>query len=171
MAPSVDRISVRENEALIRFTYQDMMSYSGPVSPAGVALAFKAMELAFATVDPSGSLQRREVVITTAFRGPGARDGFELVTRALTDGRYHIDASLERPERGPTLEQFVFRIAYRTRQVTMAVAPGYVTDEFIALARSPQLSDDQALRFAQLKHESAELIMASKARDIFEIDS
>ena len=34
----------------------------------------------------------------TAFGGPGARDAFALVTRAVTEGRYDVDASLARPK-------------------------------------------------------------------------
>ena len=62
----------------------------------------------------------------TAFAGPGARDGFELVTRAVTDGRYTVDPALARPERGTTLERFVFRLGYRDRAVTLAVREGFV---------------------------------------------
>jgi hypothetical protein len=65
--------------------------------------------------------ERREIAIRTAFRGPGARDAIELVTRATTDGRYVVDAALERPERGTTLMRYVFVLTYR--QTTQVAAP------------------------------------------------
>ena len=64
-------IQVLDGDQLIPFTFQEMLNYSGPGSPGGVAMAFKAMELAFPLLDPTGPLERREVVINTAFRGPG----------------------------------------------------------------------------------------------------
>ena len=36
--------------------------------------------------------ERREVEVATAFGGPGARDGFELVLRAVTEGRWRASA-------------------------------------------------------------------------------
>ena len=58
------------------------------------------LERALALLDPSGSVERREVVVDTAFGGPGARDAFELVMRAVTGERYRVDPALARPELG-----------------------------------------------------------------------
>src|SRR5579884_3197018 len=103
-----DRLQVLDGPALLSFTYDDMLRYSGPHSPAGVAMAFQAMRGAFPRIDAGGVPRRREIWIDTAFRGPGGRDGFELVTRAVTEGRYTVTADLERPELGMASEQFVF---------------------------------------------------------------
>jgi hypothetical protein len=56
--------------------------------------------------------------VRTAFGGPGARDGAELVTRAVSDGRYVVDPALARPHRGLARERFVFELAYRGAAVT-----------------------------------------------------
>ncbi len=37
----------------LAFSFEEMLRYGGPDSPAGVALAFKAMELAFAVITPT----------------------------------------------------------------------------------------------------------------------
>ena len=83
-----ETILVQELGQLLEFSYTDMLCYAGPYSPAGVAIAFKVMLRAFAALSPNQPPPRRSVVIRTAFQGPGARDGFEAVTRAVTDGRY-----------------------------------------------------------------------------------
>ena len=155
---------------LLAFTFDEMLRFSGPGSPAGVAMAFKAMELAFPLLDPDGPLARREVVIETAFRGPGARDGFELVTRGLTDGRYVVDPALERPARGVTLAQFVFRPRYRGRAVTLLVRAGRVTDEFVTMARKPDPTAADEAHFTALKQAMADGLMASAPGDIFEVE-
>ena len=77
-----DRITVLDDGEPLGFSFDDMLRYSGPRSPGGVAHAFKVMEAGFPRLDPSGPIERRELVVATAFGGPGARDAFELVTRA-----------------------------------------------------------------------------------------
>src|ERR1700761_2362872 len=129
-----ERILVQELGQLLEFSYTDMLCYAGPYSPAGVAIAFKVMQRAFAVLSPNHPPQRRSVVIRTAFRGPGARDGFEAVTRAFTDGRYTVDAALARPDRGRLLQSFVFQLTLAGRAATLLLRDGFVTHEFIDLA-------------------------------------
>lgn len=164
-------IEVLEEGVALDFSFDEMLRYSGPGSPAGVALAFKAMELAFPLLDPDGPLERRRVGIETAFRGPGGRDGFELVTRGLTDGRYVVDAGLERPARGTTLAQFVFRLRYEDQAVTLLVREGRVTDEFVALARNSDRTPDEERHFVDLKQAMADELMVSAPTDIFDVEA
>ena len=164
-------LEVLDEGVLLAFSFDEMLRYSGPGSPAGVALAYKAMELAFPLLDPDGPLERRRIVVETAFRGPGARDGFELVTRGLTEGRYLVDAALERPERGSTLEQFVFRPRYGQRAVTLLVREGQVTDEFVAMARKPDRTPDDERHFTALKQAMTDRVMAGPASDVFEVEA
>jgi hypothetical protein len=161
-------IAVQDRGTLIRFSFAAMMSYHGPGSPGGVAHAFKVMERAFPLLDPDRPPERRELQVATAFGGPGARDGFELVTRAVSEGRYRLDPSLQRPERGRTLERFVFRLAHRDAVVTLSVRDGYVPDELIELARLPKRTASQEKRFAEVKRTTAELVMASPATEIYD---
>ncbi|HEX3540058.1 MAG TPA: hypothetical protein VHT75_06385 [Acidimicrobiales bacterium] len=163
-------ITVVEHPALLHFSYEDMLRYSGPGSPAGVAVACQAMARAFSLLDPREPLERRVIDIDTAFRGPGARDAFELVTRSLTDGRYVVTTELERPERGVTLAQFVFRFRYRGLAVTLLVRPGMISDEFIALARTDGRGEEEERRFTALKAAHAEALMAADPADIFDVE-
>lgn len=82
------------------FSFEDVMRYHGPGSPGGAAHAFKVLERALPLLDPDGPCERREIVVETAFGGPGARDAFEMVTRAVSGDRFRVDAALARPERG-----------------------------------------------------------------------
>lgn len=162
-------IEVREEGTVVAFSFQDMLRYSGPGSPGGVALGYKVLEQAFALLEPGGSVERRQVVVRTAFRGPGARDACELVTRSLTDGRYVVDPALERPERGETLQTFAFSVSYRGKSVALWLREGFVSDEFVRLARSSDLTDDEQQRFAEMKRALADRLMATEAVDIFEV--
>ena len=152
------------------FSFEDLMRYHGPGSPGGVAHAFKVLERALPLLDPDGPCERREILLETAFGGPGARDAFELVTRAVTGDRFRVDAALARPERGRARERFVFRIGYRGVRTTLAVREGFVTDEFIELARTQERSADQEQRLDALKREMADRVMARPAGEVYDVD-
>jgi hypothetical protein len=162
-------IVVADQGQAIAFSFEDMMRYHGPGSPGGVAHAFKVLERALPLLEPDGPPQRREIIVQTAFGGPGARDAFELVTRAVTEDRYLVDLGLERFERGRTLARFVFRLGYRDRAVTLVIREGYVTDEFIDLARTSPRTPVQESRLSVLKLEMAEHVMSARAVDVYDV--
>jgi len=144
------------------------MRYHGHGSPGGVAHAFKVLERALPLLEPGGLCERRQIVVVTAFGGPGARDAFEMVTRAGTGGRFHLDLALARPERGRALERFVFRLGYGERRVTLALREGYVSDEFIDLARAEDRTPEQERRLDSLKLEMAEAVMSRPAPEVYD---
>jgi hypothetical protein len=155
-------LAVLDRGARLEFSFDDLMRYHGPGSPGGVAHAYKVLELALPLLgDPP---QRREVEVATAFGGPGARDGFELVLRAVSEGRYTVDPGLARSERGWTRERFVFRLACQGRAVELGVREGFVTEEFLTLARS----ESPGPRLDVLKREMAERVMAADAAAVYE---
>src|SRR5690349_16894157 len=119
-------IVVHDVQGELAFSYDDLLKHHGGNSPAGVAHAYKVLERGLPLLEQSGRVERRAIYIETAFGGPGARDGFELVTRAVTDGRYTVDSSLTRPELGPARERFVFRLRHRERAVMLTLREGFV---------------------------------------------
>jgi len=167
-----DTIAVAELGRTISFSFDDMMRYHGPGSPAGVAVAFKAMQRAFDLLSPDAPPERRSIIVRTAFRGPGARDGFEAVTRAVTDGRYTVDRTLLRADRGRLLEDFVFEVGVGVGEasVTLLLRDGFVTEEFIDLARAQDRTDADELRLDRLKAQLAQRVMATPAADVYELE-
>jgi hypothetical protein len=161
-------LTVEERGHTITFTFDDMMRYHGSHSPAGVAIAFKVMQRAFAALSPDRPPERRTVEVHTAFRGPGARDGFEAVTRAVSDGRYTVDRALVRTDRGRMLEDFVFVVDVGGRTLTLLLRDGFVTDEFIGLARSENRTDTQERRLDELKAQLAQRVMSTAADELFD---
>ncbi len=153
----------------VAFSFDDMIGYHGPGSPGGVAHAFKVLERALPLLAADGPPERREITVRTAFGGPGARDAFELVTRAVTEGRYAVDPSLALPERGLALERFVFRLGHRDRTVTLILREGYVTEEFIALTRRDDLTAEDERRLGRWKLEMAERVMAAPAPAVYSV--
>ncbi len=162
-------IDVREKGRLLAFSFDDMLKYHGPGSPGGVAQAFKILERAMPLISPDGPPERREIHVRTSFGGPGARDAFELVTRAVTGERYAVDPSLARPERGRTMERFVFELTYGEQSATLIVREGIVPDEFIELARKDGKTDDEKARLDQLKLEMVDRVMSLPADEVYDV--
>jgi hypothetical protein len=161
---------VVERGRRLAFSFDDLLRYHGPGSPGGVAHAFKVLERALPLLEPRGWCERRELTVRTAFGGPGARDAFELVTRAVSGGRYVVDAALARPERGRARERFVFRLGHRDRCVALDLRDGFVTDEFIDLARTDPRDAAQERRLDALKLELAGRVMTRPAEEVYDAE-
>jgi hypothetical protein len=162
-------LQVEDGGRTIAFTFDDMIRYHGPHSPAGVAMAFKVLQRAFAELSPGVAPPRRSVVVRTAFRGPGARDGVEAVTRGVSEGRYTVDRSLLRADRGRLLEDFVFEVAIGDAAATLVLRDGFVTDEFVDLARIQDRTTEQERRLDELKAALARLLISADAADMFDL--
>ncbi len=162
-------IDVVDRGRLLSFGVEDLMRYHGPEAPGGVAHGFVAMLRAWPLLAPDGPPQRREIRLDTAFPGPGARDAVELVTRAVTEHRYVVDPALGRPDRGTTLERYVFVFGYRDRRVRLEIRPGFVTDEFIALARRPGRTDVEEEHLTVLKQEMADRLLGPPPDQVYDV--
>lgn len=158
-------VEVTERGRLLAFSFEDVNRYHGGHSPGGAAIGFKALELGLPLL---GRCDRREILVETAFGGPGARDAFELVTRAVGDGRYRVDAALARPDRGRVLERFVFRFSGPGASATLLLREGFVDEEFVLLARAER-DEAQEARLTELKHALAERVLARPAGEVLEV--
>ncbi len=165
-----ESLTVEERGHSFTYTIDDLMRYHGTHSPAGVAIAFQVMGRAFALLSPSAPPPRRSILVRTAFRGPGARDGFEAVTRAVSDDRYHVDRSLVRSDRGRLLEDFVFVVSLGGSAATLLLRDGFVTDDFIDLARTETRTVEQESRLDELKAELAQHVLATSTDELFDIE-
>lgn len=163
-------LEVVDQGEMLRFEIADLMRYHGPGFPGGVAHAYKVLERALPLLGEDGPAERREITVATPFAGPGARDAFELVTRAVTEGRYLVDPALARAERGVTLERYVFTLGCRGREVTLVVREGYVTEEFVALGRTADRSPEQEARLCVLKAEMAARLLARPAKEVYDLE-
>ena len=163
------KLQVREGGQDLFYSYADLMAFHGFGFPGGVAHGYKVLERALPLLAGGEAPERREIQIRTAFRGPGARDAFEMVTRSLTEDRYVVDAALERPERGETLARYVFELSYRGTTVRLQIRDGLVRDEFIALGRKPDRTNDEEIRLTHLKLEMAQRLMSTPATEVYDV--
>ena len=164
-----ETVAVVDHGRELTFGFEDMNRYHGGGSPAGVATALKVLQRAFALLSPDRPPDRRSVVIRTAFRGPGARDGFEAVTRAVSDDRFAVDRALVRSDLGRLREDFVFAVSIGGASVTMVLRDGFVSAEFIDLARTPDRTADQESRLDFLKAQLAQALLSTPADELYDV--
>lgn len=162
-------LTVIDEGRQLNFSFDDLMAYHGGGSPGGVAQAYKVLERALPLLSPDGPPQRREICLRTPFPGPGFRDAFEMVTRAVTEGRFLVDHALLRPEFGPKREQFVFHLSYRERTVTLVIHEGLVRDDFIDLLSTENRTPEQDTAFEVLKQDFADRLMAASAEEVYDV--
>jgi hypothetical protein len=166
-----DRLVVVENDREPSFSFEDMLRYNGGGSPGGVAHAFKVLQRALPVLETDGWVERRAIIIETAFGGPGARDGFELVPRAVTGERFTVDPSLARPEHGRARERFVFRLRHRAQSATLTLREGFVTDEFIDLTRREDRSADEEHKLTVMKADMAARVMSAAPSAVYDVET
>ena len=167
---SQDVLTVQENGQSIEYTYADLLKYHGCGYLGGVALAFKAMQRALPLLAEGYPPERNEIALDTAFPGPGGRDGFEMVTRMVSSGRYKVDFSIADPEvpKSPSGSYF-FRFKYRSRVVDLALRSGIVREEFLRLARQENRTTEETSRLEELKADMADRLMAQPAEVLFDV--
>ena len=155
----------------ISISFDDLVKYHGRSSIAGVAHAFKAMERAFPLLSPGEPPERYDITVESGFPGGGARDAFEMVTRAVTGDRYGL-ASEPAPAEAPEAPggHFFFRLGYRGRMVELIARPDLVPQEFVQFACKDAPTPAEAARAQQLKEDMAERLLSLPADEVYDAD-
>lgn len=165
-------LDVLDHGDRISIGFEDLLKYHGRGFIGGVAHGFKVMQRALPLLAERAPPQRYDISILTAFPGPGARDAFEMVTRAVTGGRYTVDLECGAPDvveaaRG----RYFFRFSSRETAVDLTLREGIVREEFIALIRKGPSTRKEHDRLDWLKHDMAERILALPAEQVYDARS
>ena len=64
----------------------------------------------------------------------------------------------------------MFVVGYGDRAVTLVLREGYVTPEFIDLARKDERTADEKARLDELKEEMAQTVMGADAADVYDLE-
>lgn len=164
-------LEVLDHGERISISFDDLLKYHGRTSIGGVAHGYKVMERAFPLLSGGEPPNRHDILIDTAFPGPGARDAFEMVTRAVTGDRYRVDESLggaEVPE--APQGRYFFRVRYRDTTVELTLRPGLIRDDFVPLVRKRDRTEAEEERFTWMKEEMADRLMSLPADEVYDAE-
>ncbi|MDD2510396.1 MAG: hypothetical protein PHP26_03905 [Syntrophomonas sp.] len=171
----MNTISIKDRDVILNISYEDMIKYHGRFYIGGVAMAYKALELAFAKLPHLGIPSREKITFATAMgmEGMGVIDGVEMVTRARSREKLIADIGIipkiPAPD-APNGGKYYFELNYDRTMIAIAVKEGLIPEEFIILsgkALSNTISEEEAIRIQIVKEDLASLIMTNAAEDLF----
>lgn len=150
-------------------SYSDVLTYHGQRSIAGVAHGFKAMQRAWPLLAGGQPPERYELHIDSAFGGDGARDAFEMVTRAVTGERYRFVPEIA-PASAPEAPEgrFFFRFRYRDATVDTTLRDGLVSDEFLERVCRGAKTRAEEEAVAGMKRAMAAQVMGLPPGEVYE---
>lgn len=154
-------VTVLAEEGPLEFEFRDLVRYHGHAALSMLALTFRAQEVAFSRLCGDAPPARDAISVISGHPGPGVRDAFEMITRAVTRGAYTVDRSLPGPRLNPATEVvYAFRIAVDgAGEQHLAVREGVLPDEFFRLIVTEK-TPAQERRFAEIKREIAAAVLA-----------
>lgn len=167
---------VSESDGTLSFEFDDLVRYHGRQSICGLTVAYKVMGAAWGRVWNDAPPVRSSLVVASAFPGPGTRDGFEMVTRAVTRGAYEV---LTDVEPGPLVAEagkgaYFFRLSDDRHIIELGLKPEVVPAEFVPrrrkLARG-EASEAEAAEFRALQFEFSEKLRALAHDEVVNIIS
>jgi len=170
-------IYIKDDETAIHISYDDILKYHGRSYIAGVALAYKMMELAFDFFQVSELLSRKYIQFRIGVYGPGIIDAIEMVTRAKTHNRMIIDQNIAKYIDAPEAAdgyggKYYFEIFYRTRKISLSLKKGIIPQEFITISNKfhdGSITEGETIRLKELKEEIAGFIMKRVPADLFNL--
>jgi hypothetical protein len=163
-------ICVMGEEYPIDITFSAVAAYHGQAALAMLAVAFQAVRVALAVLSPDGPPPRTDITVVSGHPGPGVRDAFEFVTRAVTRGVYVVDRALPSSRLVPEHDiSYSFRVSLNGRTAEIALRPDALPERFFALnfTKSRSAADEQEL--SQLKRSIAEQVLRASPENLFVI--
>lgn len=124
---------VQDDEGQIAFQREDLMRYSGARGLIASGVVLRLILAASEDLCPGSIPFRKEFKFRTSFPGDEVRDGIELVTRAVTQGRFTLDLSIG-PDFAPATPaggRMYFEVAYKDEAMSYVLDPSIFTQQWL----------------------------------------
>jgi hypothetical protein len=163
-------LSIEGEEDLIDIHFDMVAAYHGQSALAMLAVTFQALRLILPALSPQRPLRRSEISVISGHPGPGVRDAFEFVTRAVTRGVYTVDRSLPHARLCPGADMsYSWRISAGEQTVGVALRQGAVPERFFELiGRGAARSDAENVELSALKRSVAADVLATSPDALFD---
>ena len=163
-------LTVCDEEGEMSFNREDLIRYSGQGHLIASALVMRVLSDAFARLSPGKVPDRKQIRVLSAFPGLGVRDHIELVTRAVTDGRYIVDTSAG-PDYAPTSAiggRMYFVVAVGEKAISYVMNPDIFNDRWrqeVAAFQKGASTPEEHARYVAYKYEVVGELMTRQ--DVF----
>ncbi|MBK5959455.1 hypothetical protein CCR97_14740 [Rhodoplanes elegans] len=163
-------LTVEGEEDLVAISFDAVAAYHGQAALAMLAVTFQALRVMLPALSPQRPPRRADLTVVSGHPGPGVRDAFEFVTRAVTRGVYTVDRSLPEARLCPGLDaSYSWRVSMDGRTVGTALRPGVLPDRFFALvAGGAGKSEAERAEFSALRRRIAAEVLTVAPEKLFD---
>ncbi len=163
-------ISVMGEEEPIQIGFDALAAYHGQSALAMLAITFQCLRATTAILSPQAPARRAAISVVSGHPGPGVRDAFELVTRAVTRGAYIVDPTLPDARLNPYTEiSYSFAISLEGRTAHAALKEGVLPGRFFELLAIKDKSQAVRTEFSKLKRTIAADVLVVEPQTLFEL--
>ncbi|QDP26118.1 hypothetical protein [Bradyrhizobium cosmicum] len=157
-------------EEPVEIGFPMVAAYHGQSALAMAAIVFQAQRAAIALLSPEAIPARGDISIVSGHPGPGVRDAFEFVTRAVTRGAYTVDRARPDARFVPGQDiSYSFRMTIAERTAEIALLPGVLPERFFDLVFNKSRTAAQERELSALKRSIAEQVLAKSPATLFSI--
>ncbi len=165
-------ITIMGEEEPIEISFAAVSVFHGQAALAMLAVTFQAIRFALKTLVPDRLPLRSQIAIVSGHPGPGVRDAFEFVTRAVTRGVYRVDRSLPKSRLIPGLDiSYSFRITIDERTAEVALREEALPERFFSLIADKSRTAQDEIELSKLKRSIAGRVLASQPDQLFNISA
>jgi hypothetical protein len=162
-------IQVMGEEEPIMIGFDSVVAYHGQAALAMLAITFQGLRATLSRLSPSGIPKRSGITVVSGHPGPGVRDAFEFVTRAVTRNAYTVDRSLREARLNPKADiSYSFRITLDHRIIGAALRPDVLPARFFELnSMGAERSATEVSEFNALKRQIASKVLVAAPESLF----
>lgn len=161
-------IQMQDAEGPLLFPFSVVEAYHGHTALAMLAITYQGLYGALTHLDTHGEpIYRQDITIVSGHPGPGVRDAFECVTRAMTRGKYVVDLTLPDARYSQHKDKsYSFILTYKDQSVRAVLKPNVLPERFFELLGAADAASQQEHR--QLRRQIAENVLQQTANDLFD---
>jgi hypothetical protein len=161
-------IIVAGEEESITINYAAVAAYHGQSALAMLAITFQALRAMLPVLSPDRPAPRDALSIVSGHPGPGVRDTFEFVTRAVTRNAYVVDRSLPDARLNSSANvSYSFVVSLGERKVRAYLKDGILPQRFFELLSIAAKTNSEYAEFSRLKRAIAARILAKEPASLF----
>ncbi len=169
---SVIKIMDRNEELALHF--KELRNYHGNLALMAIGAGFRVLQAGLQALYKEQMPDRSKISIVSGHAGPGFRDAFEYITRAVTRGAYTINTSYPAAQYDPHREQsYAFLISDEAGgAVEVILKPDFlpaVFYDYLKKGREGTMTKQDTERFELLKAELCELALSLPEEELLEV--
>jgi hypothetical protein len=169
-----DAITITDQGGVVTLNYQQALASHQGTSWFGVAVAFRALQLAGETLSSTDGLwDRNQLYIVSGHPGPGVKDAIEYVTRCVSRDHFRLTDEVAGQSSCGSDMTFNWWVSNGTHTAIISLRPDFIpmsfTDRLERLGTDKEKNNDEAL-FAEAKKQLANELWQSTATDNFHCD-